>query len=557
MRRFTKQRSDGSKRARGEPSGQSRLTGETALLPATPPVPSATTRWVPWVIILIVIVLAAIVRIRLLEIPLERDEGEYAYAGQLVLQGVPPYQAAFNMKFPGVYVGYALIMAVFGQTIGGIHLGFLLLNAGTTVLIFLLGRRLITTTAGVAAAAAYALLSVGQGVLGSQAHATHFVIAAALGGTLLLLRAIDSGSLQWLFWSGLLYGVSIVMKQNGAVFAIFGGLYLLWDHWRRHRGSRPAMLRRLGIFLLGSVVPLSFTVFVLWRAGVFDRFWFWTITYARQYASENSLDHGVTFFMGAFPNVVGPNLMLWILAAVGVEVLWWKRENRTSAVFVTAFLFFSFLAVCPGLYFRAHYFVLMLPAIALLAGATVSSTRKVTWWMYGVVLLISIAEQREFLFHATPIEASRRMYGFCPFPEAIQIGAYLRTHTAKDSRIAVLGSEPEIYFYANRRSATGYIYTYALMETQPFALAMQEEMIRELENARPEYVVFVNMDNSWMRLRDSYVKIDDWWNAYAQNYTLAGVADMISADRTEYHWDHLEPYLKEPSFISIFKRKGK
>jgi hypothetical protein len=42
------------------------------------------------------------IRWRLREMPLERDEGEYAYAGQLLLQGIPPYQLAYNMKFPGV-----------------------------------------------------------------------------------------------------------------------------------------------------------------------------------------------------------------------------------------------------------------------------------------------------------------------------------------------------------------------------------------------------------------------------------------------------------------------
>ena len=41
------------------------------------------------------------IRIRFLAIPLERDEGEYAYAGQLMLQGIPPYRLAYNMKFPG------------------------------------------------------------------------------------------------------------------------------------------------------------------------------------------------------------------------------------------------------------------------------------------------------------------------------------------------------------------------------------------------------------------------------------------------------------------------
>jgi len=46
-----------------------------------------------------------------------------------------------------------------------------------------------------------------------------------------------------------------------------------------------------------------------------------------------------------------------------------------------------------------------------------------------------------------------------------------------------IGSEPEIYFYAQRHSATGYIYTYALMEEHKYAHAMPEEMEREIEQA--------------------------------------------------------------------------
>jgi hypothetical protein len=38
---------------------------------------------------------------------LERDEGEYAYAGQLMLQGIPPYQLAYTMKLPGPFAAYA------------------------------------------------------------------------------------------------------------------------------------------------------------------------------------------------------------------------------------------------------------------------------------------------------------------------------------------------------------------------------------------------------------------------------------------------------------------
>src|SRR5438309_11353815 len=107
------------------------------------------TAWIFLAAIVLGLVIA--IRIRLLAIPLERDEGEYAYAGQLILQGIPPYSLAYNMKLPGTYAAYALIMALFGQTIRGIHLGLLLLNAATILVEFLLARRLFGEYAGVAA----------------------------------------------------------------------------------------------------------------------------------------------------------------------------------------------------------------------------------------------------------------------------------------------------------------------------------------------------------------------------------------------------------------------
>src|SRR6266550_8784460 len=119
-----------------------------------------------WILLALAIGAVVFIRIRLLAIPLERDEGEYAYAGQLMLQGIPPYKLAYNMKFPGTYAAYALIMSIFGQTITGIHLGFLLVNAATIALVFLLGRRLINEMAGLVAAASYAVLSLSPTVLG-------------------------------------------------------------------------------------------------------------------------------------------------------------------------------------------------------------------------------------------------------------------------------------------------------------------------------------------------------------------------------------------------------
>src|SRR5208282_1585126 len=125
--------------------------------------------FVAWLLLAVALIFAAYVRIRLREFPLERDEGEFAYAGQLLLQGVPPYKLAYNMKLPGTYIAYAGLMAVFGQTTAGIHLGLLVVNLATIVLLYRFVRELFDPLSAGMAALSYAILSVSQSFLGMAA----------------------------------------------------------------------------------------------------------------------------------------------------------------------------------------------------------------------------------------------------------------------------------------------------------------------------------------------------------------------------------------------------
>src|SRR5271157_4207389 len=127
---------------------------------------------IAWTLLAIALIFAVYVRVRLREFPLERDEGEFAYAGQLILQGVPPYKLAYNMKLPGTYIAYAALMAVFGQSTAGIHLGLLAVNLATVVLLFCFVRGLFDPFSAGMAAVAYAILSASPTVLGMAAHAT-------------------------------------------------------------------------------------------------------------------------------------------------------------------------------------------------------------------------------------------------------------------------------------------------------------------------------------------------------------------------------------------------
>ena len=87
--------------------------------------------------------------------PLERDEGEYAYLGQLILRGEWPYVAAHNMKLPGIYYAYAAILALLGQTDVAIRVALVVVNAATIVLVAALTRRLVGEIASLTARTAF------------------------------------------------------------------------------------------------------------------------------------------------------------------------------------------------------------------------------------------------------------------------------------------------------------------------------------------------------------------------------------------------------------------
>lgn len=581
-----------------------------------------------WLTVILTLLLVLTVRIRLRDIPLERDEGEYAYAGQLILQGTPPYVAAYNMKLPGTYAAYACIMAVFGQTPFGIHLGLMLVNALSIVLVFLIGRRILDEIAGAVAAVAFALLSTSTSVFGLAGHATHFVTLFALAGLYLLLRATNGkmagvsdslapsegeraevrglppssinplihksnspisaffasfrGYSSLLFTSGLCFGLAFLMKQHGIFFAIFGFAYLLWTKSSPRFETRPNRAAPLkmdvgrcmldvAIFSAALALPYLLTLLILGLAGALHQFIFWTVSYASKYASGAPIALGSDFLRLTFKSAVGPNLVLWILPLPGLLFMWWERRLSLNSRFLLAALFLcSFASFSVGFYFRSHYFITFLPVMALLSGIGISRSIRLLKHDQTIELVLAVALLALFVigtvaafigngiiwFGMSPAQASRESYLTTMFIETEKLAADIKASSPKNSRVLVMGSEPEIFFLSRRRSATGYIYTYPLMERQSYAGKMQEEMIAEVERARPDYAVYVDDSLSWLAWPESEQKLFEWWNNYwPANFDLIQTIPIKEGTEEDEHDPHATPPAK-PKYLLLYKRKN-
>ena len=121
-----------------------------------------------------------------------------------------------------------------------------------------------------------------------------------------------------------------------------------------------------------------------------------------------------------------------------------------------------------------------------------------------------------------------------------------------------MGSEPQICFYANRRSVTGYIYTYGLMETNAPSRRMQKEMIDEIEGGRPEILVMVELRASWLATKESEKTIFHWMEKYSHDfYDTIGVVNFLPSGTSESHWgdDAARFHVGPGDAIYVMKRK--
>lgn len=511
-------------------------------------------KFAPLIILVTSIAAAAAIRIRLLGIPLERDEGEYAYIASQLLHGVPPYIKAYSMKFAGIYVVYAGIISAFGHSVAGIHLGLTVINAATAAILFLVGRRIFDSYVGAVAGAAFSVLSLGKGVLGLAANSEHFVIFYIVAGLYVLTGALRSrGPVRYII-SGVLFGIAFIIKQHALSFVIFALLYIIIYRIRSKGPARIDWVRDWSCFVLSCAMPFAIMCAALAFTGSLPNFIFWAIIYPRHYiAIISSIWQGLYIFIIKFVPIFMEAPLMWILAAGGMIGVAAERMAGEKRFLTILFGIFSLLSTTFGLMFREHYFMLIIPAAAIFAGIAVRewhrilcvhANRKImpAFIMPGIFLaaaFLPIFAGKEIFFKMSPSAASRAIYGLNPFPEAVKISEYIAGEIKEGQTVAVLGSEPEIYFYLKRPGAIPYIYMYPLMEEHPYFKTMQEEMMAMLKDSRPDYLIYFQTKISWFEFPISrehgslFYLLKEYCDSY---YNVIGVVDLIHQNDVRYVW---------------------
>ncbi len=523
--------------------------------------------------LIILVVLTA--RIHLLSFPLERDEGEYAYMGKLILDGHIPYTLAYNMKLPGTYYMYALSMLMFGKTIVGIHIGLTIISITSIILVFLISKHFVSKIGAIFSSATFGIMGTSWSLLAQAAHATHFVTFFALLGIYLLLQLYrnEKHKLIQYFISGIFFSFAFLCKQSGLFFLFFGIAIIIVNEF--NFTPLKNLLKRLLVFSFGFAAPVICMLLFFYFFGDFKRFWFWTVTYLAEYGSQVPSDEIGYYFKLGINAITGQYsfvgyFALWLISLAGIPLIFFHKTSKRNKILIALFFFFSVLTIIPGFYFRQHYFITLLPIVGLLTAIFFEFFNDLfihkfkmpimvftTFFVFISLVGLGINANIDYLFLQNTKISSKKIYRVNPFVESIEIADFIQKNTNKDDKIAIMGSEPQICFYADRYSASGYIYTYNLVEIHPYALSMQKEMAQEIESNKPKYLLLVDIWRSWLNQPLSERFIYKWAQDYAsKNYRLVGLYDIMPYEYSSLKiYDQLNNYQpKSEDIIYIYER---
>ncbi|MEJ8638029.1 ArnT family glycosyltransferase [Streptomyces sp. MS2.AVA.5] len=353
------------------------------------------------------------------------DEGYLAVQARILADGGALYETVVDRKPPLLPLLYEMLFALFGdESLRSVRILAVLAQLVTAALLASIARRRWGDRAGRTAGVLYLLVSIGLNPEDAQAATFEVFI---LPFTAAAVRYADRG--RW-GAAGVAVAGAFLTKQTGG--AVLGPV--LWLLWQTAPVHRSALLRTA----LGFALPVLAAALLTDPSG----FLFWTVTGSGAYAS----------FTGSELHVLSravANTALLSVACAGLvpPVVRVLRSARTGVGDLWLWLASSAAAVLLGFHFFGHYYLQLIPPLALLATGALQILPR---HRLASALLWSACGCALFLLWGT----------LTPRPElahAQRLATAVQARTGPAESVLVWGIHPETYWLADRPPASRFL----------------------------------------------------------------------------------------------------
>jgi 4-amino-4-deoxy-L-arabinose transferase-like glycosyltransferase len=386
------------------------------------------------------------------------DEGVYSVVANEIVDGGLPYRDAIERKPPLLFWTYAGVFKIAGKyNWMALHAVALLWTLGTMAGLYAIGRQLFNRETGLVAALLYSVFQSWAVAKNLAFNGEMLMNLPLVWAWSIALGASSSRLRPELFGAGLLLCAGFLLKQPAAIAAVPLGIYLLLPSYRASRGiTKSISLVQAAMLTVGFFAALGLVAIVLARQGILREAFYWTFTNhdTPHVFWDTGILHTLAFIGACLPLVIGAGM-----AFRDRDGLWARRKAERTALF--GLLIASIIGAAAGARFYPHYYIQLVPPLALLAAPHYvqlwgSRSQPRFWffrpaiiagWLTVTVVAFSISHWKLLAGDREPSETAR----------------YLMEHSAPDDRIFVWGrSSAEVYLQARRRPASRYVLTFPL-----------------------------------------------------------------------------------------------
>jgi 4-amino-4-deoxy-L-arabinose transferase-like glycosyltransferase len=400
--------------------------------------------------------LAALARAPFVGAGLGPDEGGYAYVAREWARGVRLYEGIWIDRPQGLLSVYRGVVTIADHP-WAFRVTALLVGVAITLLVGAIAWMLRGPLTGVAAAAIYAIVGTGPRLEGFTLNGE---LLAALPAAAAVACAVAwwrrGGGGGWLVAAGLFGGTAITMKQGG-----FDGLVAAAALASAVPPSWRARARSILLVAAGAFVPIGAILLHGLSVG-FKTYWNDIVAFR---ASSQFHDGTRSYFFNvSFPYAKHDVLALAVVALIGVVAV---ARRRTERVVVLAWLAAGIAAFNIGGLFWPHYYVQLVPVLAVLAGIGATSFRS-----RPLLVVLCCAAVAPVAVSLVRIAAgAERIRYEKSYNQDREVAAFVRANSRPSDTIYALDSRADLYYLADRRTTFPYLWHHSPLLT-PTGLAL-------------------------------------------------------------------------------------
>jgi len=384
------------------------------------------------------------------------DEAVYSVVAEEMLHGGLMYRDAVERKPPLLFWTYeAIFDATTPSNWTALHITATVWLAATMAGLLVLGLVIDSPEAGVVAALLYGIYQAWASWRNLAFNGEMLMNLPMVWAWVLACAGARARSTLAFAGAGMLMAVAGLLKQPAAIAVVPLLVYPWLPEFRRQYSATLRDAARLTLSLAaGSLAVVVLVAAILWREHVLGDAVYWSI-------GDHDVPHvfwgRAAMFSAAFFAAVLPLVYGSLVAMRSVAVWTGKLAERTA---IGGWLVVSAIGVAASGRFYPHYYIQMLPPMAVLSGVayTALTNRRVARprWCPSPAALALVTTVTALGFAAVETWGLERQ------PQSSAAGDYLRGHTTADDRIFVWGQSPGVYLDADRRPASRFITTFPL-----------------------------------------------------------------------------------------------